>query len=162
MWRLLFLRLEEEQQDSGPWLLLSFLTCLLQRDLEAWWKHGQEQGAPPALLLSIMCGGGGDLLGPTRETVLKLYSRALKEGGQVESFSFCFYSFLLQVERLRKLLAMVALLTSQRDSKEGDGDLLKGRKVALANMVRTPAPTFSATPTSPASGWEIYTRIRTL
>ena len=31
----------EEETEKGPWLLLSFLTTLLQRDLENWWKHGR-------------------------------------------------------------------------------------------------------------------------
>ena len=32
----------EDETEKGPWLLLSFLTTLLQRDLENWWKHGRS------------------------------------------------------------------------------------------------------------------------
>ena len=88
----------EDETEKGPWLLLSFLTTLLQRDLENWWKHGRlvinlfgfhniffpkfashslcrggEGCLLPVLYYLLGEGGRGTVLTAARKTVVRLY-----------------------------------------------------------------------------------------
>ena len=111
--------LEAPSPGSGPRLLATFLTCLLQRDLEAWWRQGRRREGRP--LLYHMLEGESRLAATTRTTVVGLYRNTVG-AGRDEPLA-------------RRLLAMAAMLVAHQDTRVRQAQLTCGGKVALAEQV---------------------------
>ena len=137
LWKKLFQRLlatlercdnesERHEDREGPWLLLSFLTLLLQRDFEMWWKHGRKKGEKDFPLLFYLLGGRSHILSSASTSLLTLFKTSLTIRGVKKDLS-----------EVRQLVAMVALLLSHLDSEDSNANLCRGSKVQFASRLAT-------------------------
>ena len=137
LWNKLFQRLfetieqfdndeERYQETEGSWLLLSFLTLLLQRDFEMWWKHGRGKGNKEFPLLFYLMGGRNKILPSAGASLLNLFRKGLVTPGRSRN-----------LQEVRNLVAMVALLLSHLDSEDNCASLYRGSKLQLATQLAT-------------------------
>ena len=137
LWNKLFQRLfetieqfdndeERYQETEGSWLLLSFLTLLLQRDFEMWWKHGRGKGNKEFPLLFYLMGGRNKILPSAGASLLNLFRKGLVTPGRSRN-----------LQEGRNLVAMVALLLSHLDSEDNCASLYRGSKLQLATQLAT-------------------------
>ena len=137
LWKKLFQRLfetielvdndeERYQQTEGSWLLLSFLTLLLQRDFEMWWKHGRGKEEKNFPLLFYLLGGRSNTLSSASASLLTLFQKGLMATGRSRD-----------LDEVRHLVAMVALLLSHLDSEDNCASLYRGSKLQLATQLAT-------------------------
>ena len=137
LWKKLFQRLmetieqfdndeERYQETEGSWLLLSFLTLLLQRDFEMWWKHGRGKEEKDFPLLFYLLGGRSHILSSAGASLLSLFQIGLMATGRSRD-----------LDEVRHLVAMVALLLSHLDSEDNCASLYRGSKLQLATQLAT-------------------------
>jgi len=137
LWKKLFQRLfetmeqvdndeERYQQTEGSWLLLSFLTLLLQRDFEMWWKHGRGKEERNFPLIFYLLGGRNHILSSASTSLLTLFQNGLMATGRIRD-----------QDEVRHLVAMVALLLSHLDSEDNCASLYRGSKLQLAAQLAT-------------------------
>ena len=137
LWKKLFQRLFETieqfdndearyQETEGSWLLLSFLTLLLQRDFEMWWKHGRGKEDKNFPLLFYLLGGRNHILSSAGSSLLILFQKGLLATGRSRD-----------LDEVRHLVAMVALLLSHLDSEDNCASLYRGSKLQLATQLAT-------------------------
>ena len=137
LWKKLFQRLlatleqcdnesERHEDREGPWLLLSFLTLLLQRDFEMWWKHGRKKEEKDFPLLFYLLGGRSHILSSASTSLLTLFKTSLTMRSVKKDLS-----------EVKQLVAMVALLLSHLDSEDSNANLCRGNKLQFASQLAT-------------------------
>jgi len=115
-----------EDNYAGAEALLTLLVETMQRDFEIWCKHLRRKtevgGKPAQPLIFYLLGGEKDFDQKGCPGVKHFYAELVKSRRDASD--------------ARKMVAMTALLTSYRDSLEGNrADLLMGQKLQLADSV---------------------------
>ena len=107
---------------SGPKLLFEFLTRVMQRDLELWWRqYRRREDAVVHPIIYYLLGGESRLIASIQATVLKLYRALLPTDRDLTA--------------VRRLVALCALLIAHRDSQVKQSYMFNGSKLELASQV---------------------------